>query len=69
MKRSEIVISLEGGLLFDPPEIVFKPEEAMPLGVSVCWEELPIGPEGAVEGCEVELAGVGVKPMLEDIGW
>jgi hypothetical protein len=27
MKRSEIVISPEGGLVFEPPVVVFKPEE------------------------------------------
>jgi hypothetical protein len=50
MKRSVIVISLEGTLVPDPagemvfetPELVFKPEDAAPLGALVCWVEVPL---------------------------
>jgi hypothetical protein len=67
MKRSEIVISPEGGLVFEPPVVVFEPEEGAPLGALACWVEPPAGPEGAVADCEMEPVGAGVKPTLEDI--
>ena len=67
MKCSEIVISLEGGLVFEPPEVVFKPEEGVLLRALAYWVEPPAGPEGAAVDCEMELAGVGVKLTLEDI--
>jgi len=67
MKRSEIVISPEGGLVFELPEVVFEPEEGAPLGALACWVEPPAGPEGAAVPCEMEPAGAGVKPTLEDI--
>jgi hypothetical protein len=79
MKRSVIVISSEGTLVPDPagemvfetPELVFKPEDAAPLGALVCWVEVPAGPAGAgtAGDCEVEPVGAGVKPTLEDIWW
>jgi hypothetical protein len=67
MKRSEIVISPEGGLVFEPPVVVFELEEGVPLGALACWVEPPAGPEGAAVDCEMEPVGAGVKPMLEDI--
>ncbi len=76
-EESVIVISLERGvvpdlaeeLAFEPSELVFEPEDTVPLGELVYWVELPTGPEGAETfvDCKVELAGAGVKPALEDI--
>ena len=77
MKCSVIVISPEGGLVpdpeeemvFKPPELAFKPEDAVLLGVLVCWDEPPASLEGAgtAVDCEVEPVGAGVKPTLADI--
>jgi hypothetical protein len=79
MKCSVIVISLEGTLVpdlageivFKTPELVFEPEDAVLLGALVCWVEVPAGPAGAgtAGDYEVEPAGAGVKPTLEDIWW
>ena len=73
MKRSVIVISPVGGMVPDPaeglvfePESVFEPEDAAPLGELFGWVGPPAGLEGAA-AVEVEPAGAGVKPTLEDI--
>jgi hypothetical protein len=76
MKCLVIVISPEGGMVpdlaeevvFESPELVFKPEEVPPLGVLVDWMRPLTGPEAdTAVGCEVEPAEAGVKLMLEDI--
>jgi hypothetical protein len=67
MKCSVIVISLVGGMVPDPAEgLVFEPEDAALLGELFGWVGPPAGPEGAA-AVEVEPAGAGVKPTLEDI--
>ena len=75
MKRSVIVISPEGGLVpdpeeemvFEPPELAFEPEDAVPLGVLVCWDEPPRWSRRSRNSCGLQ-GGTGRGRSQANIG-